>query len=137
MNQSPNSPRSANIRNMFTRFRIDANCTLDSCHRSFRYKSVEDSLCKICNVVQSVDHVLLYCKGKDLTTNRIIFEDKLDLCKYVPKYCSLSDEHKLQMVLNFRPLWKKANENEAVLNRLVQFNVIRHYVETNLFPYYS
>ena len=24
-----------------------------------------------------------------------------------------------------------------VLNRLVQFNVIRHYVETNLFPYYS
>ena len=25
----------------------------------------------------------------------------------------------------------------TVLNRLVQFNVIRHYVETNLFPYYS
>ena len=25
----------------------------------------------------------------------------------------------------------------VVLNRLVQFNVIRHYVETNLFPYYS
>ena len=25
----------------------------------------------------------------------------------------------------------------CVLNRLVQFNVIRHYVETNLFPYYS
>ena len=25
----------------------------------------------------------------------------------------------------------------GVLNRLVQFNVIRHYVETNLFPYYS
>ena len=24
-----------------------------------------------------------------------------------------------------------------VLNRLVQFNVIRHYVETNLFQYYS
>ena len=24
-----------------------------------------------------------------------------------------------------------------VLNRLVQFNVIRHYVETNLSPYYS
>ena len=31
----------------------------------------------------------------------------------VPNYRSLSDEHKLQMVLNFRPLWKKANENEA------------------------
>ena len=57
--------RSANIRNMFTRFRIDANCTFDSCHRSFRYKSVEDSLCKICNVVQSVDHVLLHCKGSN------------------------------------------------------------------------
>ena len=26
---------------------------------------------------------------------------------------------------------------DPVLNRLVQFNVIRHYVETNLFPYYS
>ena len=68
-------------------------------------------ICKICNVVQSVDHVLLLCKGKDLTTNRIIFEDKL--CKYVPNYCSLSDEHKLQMVLDFRPVWRKANENEA------------------------
>ena len=27
--------------------------------------------------------------------------------------------------------------HNIVLNRLVQFNVIRHYVETNLFPYYS
>ena len=31
---------------------------------------------------------------------------------------------------------KKLNKC-TVLNRLVQFNVIRHYVETNLFPYYS
>ena len=63
---------------------------------------------KICNVVQSADHILLYCKGKDLTTNRIKFKDKL--CKYVLNYRSLSDERKR---LNFRPLWKKANENEA------------------------
>ena len=69
--------RSANIRNMFTRFRIDANCTLDSSYRSFRYKSVEDSLCKICDVAQSVQHVLLHCKGSNLTRNRTIFEDKL------------------------------------------------------------
>ena len=81
--------RSANIRNMFTRFRR---------HRSFRYKSLEDSLCKICNVVQSVDHVLLHCKGSNLKSNRTIFENKF--CKYVPNYHSLSDEDKLQIVLN-------------------------------------
>ena len=63
--------RSANIRNMFTRFRIDANCTLDSRYRSFSNKSVEDSQCKICNVVQSVDHVLLHCKGSNLTTTEL------------------------------------------------------------------
>ena len=103
--------RSANIRNMFTRFRIDANCTMDSRYRSFRFKAVEDSLCKICNVVQSVDHVLLHCKGSNLTSNRSIFENKF--CKYVPNYHSLSDEDKLQIVLNFKPLWKKVNENEA------------------------
>ena len=66
---------------------------------------------KTCNVVQSVDHVLLYCKGSNLTTNRIIFEDKLS--KYAPNYRSLSDEDKLQMVRNFKPLWKKEDENEA------------------------
>ena len=40
-----------------------------------------------------------------------IFEKKI--CKYVPNYHSLSDEDKLQIVLNFKPLWKKVNENEA------------------------
>ena len=35
--------RSGNIRNMSTRFCIDANCTLDSRCISFRYKSVEES----------------------------------------------------------------------------------------------
>ena len=93
---------------MFIRFRIDSNCTLDSRHRSFRYKSAEDSLCKICNVV---DHVLLHCKGSNLKSNRTIFENKF--CKYVPNYHSLSDEDKLQIVLNFKPLWKKLNENEV------------------------
>ena len=33
--------------------------------------------------------------------------------KYVPNYRSLGDEDKIQMVLNFKPLWKKVNENEA------------------------
>ena len=83
---------------MFTRFHIDANCTLDTCYTSFRQRYVEDSGCKICNAVQFVDHVLL-------TTNRIILENKL--CKYVPNYHSLSDEVKLQIVLNFQTLWKK------------------------------
>ena len=34
-------------------------------------------------------------------------------CKYVSNYLSLSDEDKLQIVLNFKPLWKKDNENVA------------------------
>ena len=72
---------------------------------------MEDSLCNICNVVQSVDHVLLHCKGSNLTSNRTIFENKF--CKYVPNYLSLSDEDKLQIVLNLKPLWKKVNENVA------------------------
>ena len=42
---------------------------------------------------------------------RTIFEDKF--CKYVPNYLSLSDEDKLQIVLNLKPLWKNVNENEA------------------------
>ena len=92
-------------------FCIDANCTLDCRYRSFRFKSVEDSLCKICNVVQSVDHVLLHCKGSNLTSNRTIFENTF--CKYVPNYHSLSDEDKLEIVLNFKPLWMNVNENEA------------------------
>ena len=68
---------------------------------------MEDSLCKTCNVIQFLDHVLLHCKGSKLTTNMIIFEDKI--CKYVPNYRILSDEDKLQMLLNSKSLWKKAN----------------------------
>ena len=47
----------------------------------------------------------------NMATNRIIFENKL--CKCVPNYRSLSDEDKLQMILNFKPLWNNVNENEA------------------------
>ena len=42
-------------------------------------------------------------------TNRNIFENKL--CKYVPNYHGLSDDDKLQIVLDFKPLWKKVNGN--------------------------
>ena len=68
---------SANIRNMFTRFCIDANCTLDGRYRNFRYKSVEDSLCNIYNVAQSIDHVLLHYKGTSRQTDT----------KFVNKLC--------------------------------------------------
>ena len=34
-------------------------------------------------------------------------------CKHVPNYHSLSDDDILKIVLNFKPLWKKVNENEA------------------------
>ena len=46
-----------------------------------------------------------------MMSNRTIFENKF--CKYVPNYHSLSDEDKLQIVLNFKTLWKKVNGNEA------------------------
>ena len=32
---------------------------------------------------------------------------------------SLSDEDKLQIVLNFKPLWKKVNENEACVDEAI------------------
>ena len=44
--------RSANVRSMFTKIRIDANCTLDSQLRSFRNTKTKDPLCKKCNNVQ-------------------------------------------------------------------------------------
>ena len=69
------------------------------------------TLCKLCNVVQSVDHILLHCKGSIFMTNGTTFENKL--CKYVSNYHNLSDDNKLQIVLNCKPLWKKVNENEA------------------------
>ena len=81
------------------------------CLETYNFMTLRSLYNKICNVVQSVDHVLLHCKGSNLTSNRTIFENKF--CKYVPNYHSLSDEDKLQIVLNFKPLWKNVNENEA------------------------
>ena len=78
--------RSANVRSMFTKMRIDANCTLDSQLRSFRNTKTKDPLCKECNDVQSVNHVLLTCQNEDLTKNRTMFENQF--CKYVCKYPS-------------------------------------------------
>ena len=85
--------RSANVRSMFTKMRIDANCTLDSQLRSFRNTKTKDPLCKECNDVQSVTHVLLTCKNKDLTENRTMFENKI--CKHVYKYPMFSTQEKL------------------------------------------
>ena len=40
--------RSANVRSMFTKMRIDANCTLDSQLRNFRNTKTKEPLCKEC-----------------------------------------------------------------------------------------
>ena len=104
--------RSANVRSMFTKMRIDANCTLDSQLRSFRNTKTKDPLCKECNDVQSVTHVLLTCKNKDLTENRTMFVNKI--CKHVYKYPMFSTQEKLQTVLNLKLLCKKEDKDDAI-----------------------
>ena len=97
---------------MFTKMRIDANCTLDSQLRSFRNTKTKDPLCKECNDVQSVTHVLLTCQNEDLTKNRTTFENQF--CKYVCKYPMFSTQEKLQTVLNLKLLCKKEDEDDAI-----------------------
>ena len=97
---------------MFTKMRIDANCTLDSQLRSFRNTKTKDPLCKECNDVQSVTHVLLTCKNKYLTENRTMFENKI--CKHVYKYPMFSTQEKLQTVLNLKLLCKKEDKDDAI-----------------------
>ena len=46
--------RSANVRFMFTKMRIDANCTMNSQPRSFRNTKTKDPSCKECHNVQLV-----------------------------------------------------------------------------------
>ena len=50
-----------NIRSLFTKMCIDANCTLDSRLRISKCNKTEDPMCKKCKVTQSVrvSHVLL------------------------------------------------------------------------------
>ena len=103
---------SANVRSMFTKMRIDANCTLDSQLRSFRNTKTKDPLCKECNDVQSATHVLLTCKNKDLTENRTMFENKI--CKHVYKYPMFSTQEKLPTVLNLKLLCKKEDQDDAI-----------------------
>ena len=90
--------RSANIRSMFTKMHIDANCSLDSRLRSFKRNKTEDAMCKECNVHQSVLHLLLECNNLELTKNRGVINDKLS--KYVQHYPSMSEQEKLQTILN-------------------------------------
>ena len=97
---------------MFTKMRIDANCTLDSQLRSFRNTKTKDPICKECNDVQSVTHVLLTCQNEDLSKNRTTFENQF--CKYVCKYPMFSTQEKLQTVLNLKLLCKKEDEDDAI-----------------------
>ena len=67
---------------------------------------------KECNDVQSVTHVLLTCKNKDLTENRTMFEN--NICKYVYKYPMFSNQEKLQTVLNLTLLCNKEDKDDVI-----------------------
>ena len=104
---------SANIRSMFTKMRIDANCTLDSRLRSFKHNKTEDAMCKECNAHQysSVSDVLLECNNLELMKNRDVLNDKLS--KYVQHFPSVSEQEKLKTILNLKPLCKKEVEEDV------------------------
>ena len=58
--------KSPEIRSIFTKFRIDANCTLASLLRSFRNNKITSSICVCGGGEQEVEHALFNCKNKEI-----------------------------------------------------------------------
>ena len=56
--------KSPKIRSIFTKFRIDTNCTLGNLLRSFRNSKITNNTCVCGEGEQEVEHVLFNCKNK-------------------------------------------------------------------------
>ena len=52
---------SVEIRSIFTKFRIDTNCTLGSLLRSFGNNKIMSSICVCGECEQEIEHVLFNC----------------------------------------------------------------------------
>ena len=109
------------IRNYFTRLRIDCNKTSDCRKRSFRFKQVTDDTCTFCNSKeqQTVAHILLNCNGTELKDNRNLFIKKLS--PYVKDLMNINDNVKLKMILRLQPNCKDLDKEKSI-------NIIINYV---------
>ena len=68
--------KSPKIRSIFTKFKLDTNCTLGSLPRSFRNNKIMKSTCICGEGKQEVEHVLFSCKNKEIIPIRKYFEEK-------------------------------------------------------------
>ena len=76
--------KSLEIRSIFTKFRLDTNCTLGSLHRSFRNTKIMNSTCICGEGEQEVEYVLFSCKNREIIPIRKYFEEKY--CRYVKDF---------------------------------------------------
>ena len=90
--------KSPEIRSIFTKFRLDTNCTLGSLRRSFRNNKITNSTC-ICG--EEVKHVLFNCKNKEIISICEHFEDRY--CRYVKNFKAKPVSSKTLEILNVIP----------------------------------
>ncbi len=103
---------SSDIRSIFTKLRIDMNCSWDCKNRSFWYKNVTSNICTSCNQVENVEHVLLHCNHPVLSDNRETFHKKY--CQYV-KHFSIKNSHdQIAEILNLNPSCSQELKYKAV-----------------------
>ena len=86
---------------IFSKLRLDTNCTLDSVDRSYRGRKPISTECKTCKTKHTVKHILFECKMTDLLTVRNIFERKI--CDIIKEYKNLESCEKLKQVLSLEP----------------------------------
>ena len=70
-----NNIKSTEIRSIFTKFMIDANCSLGSLLSSLRNNKITNSTCLCGEGKQEVEHVLLNYKNKEIILIHENFEE--------------------------------------------------------------
>ena len=123
-----NSPK---IRTIFTKLRIDSNCTRESRYRSYRGKKRENNLCPHCNVPQDVLHILIHCIYPAVKRKRDSF---LALYfTYARNYAKQSETVQVRELLNIDP---QSHEEDKPLAQNIICSFVNHVyniVNTSLF----
>ena len=99
------------VRCVFSKLRLDANCTLDSIDRGYRGKKSLISECNTCKVKQTVQHILFECQIIELGTIRNKLEQ--NVCNIMKKYKNLENSEKLKQVLSLEPDCLERDRTEA------------------------
>ena len=123
-----NSPK---IRTIFTKLRVDSNCTRESRHRSYRGKKSENNLCTPhCNVPQDVLHVWIHCDCPAVKRKRESFLSQY--CIYARNYATKSETVQIRELLNIDPQCH-AEDKPLAQNIICSFvNHVYNIVNTSL-----